>query len=82
MKKILTAIWNFIKKVLVFLAKPWQWIKKAWKYFLTLAGQPWFVLLYPAVVLTLIFLVTKSFFVFLFLAIWGVVMIVNTNEPD
>ena len=82
MKKILTAVWNFIEKVLVFLAKPWQWIKKAWKQFLTLAGTPWFVLAYPAIVLTLIFLVTHSFLVFLSIAVWGVVMIVSTNEPD
>ena len=82
MKKILTAVWNFIEKVLVFLAKPWQWIKKAWKQFLTLAGTPWFVLLYPAIILSIIVLVTHSFLVFLSLAIWGVVMIVNSNGYD
>ncbi len=76
MKKIL----EFLKKVLAWLAKPWEWVKKAWDVFLALAGTPWFVMLYPAVVLFIIFLITHSFLVFLSLAVWGIVMIVNSNE--
>jgi hypothetical protein len=55
-------------------------IVAAWKAFLVLCIQKWFVLSYPLIVLTVVAIAAKSILVGLTLVIWFIAVIANIDD--